>query len=151
MERHGDVVWRVCLMRLGQRSDAQDAFQETFLRYALHDEVSFEDEGHERAWLVRVATNHCLDVLRSSARSTERLDDSFEETPSIELSDDPSAALWEVAQELDKLPGNQREAVYLTICEGYAATEVAAMMDVPVNTVYSWVARGKKQLKEALG
>ena len=52
---------------------------------------------------------------------------------------------------LDRLPGDQRQALYLTVCEGYRANEVAKMMGVPVNTVYSWVARGKKQLRGALG
>lgn len=143
-------MWRVCLLRMGQRADAQDAFQETFLAFAEHDEVAFADEGHERAWLIRVATNRCLDVLRSSAHATASIDDSWAETPSLEPSDHPDEALWEVTEALGRLPADQREAVYLTVCEGYPATEVAEMMGAPVNTVYSWIARGKKTLREAL-
>ena len=56
-----------------------------------------------------------------------------------------------MGEALDRLPGDQRQALYLTACEGYRANEVAKMMGVPVNTVYSWVARGKKQLRKALG
>ena len=56
-----------------------------------------------------------------------------------------------MGEALDRLPGDQRQALYLTVCEGYRANEVAKMMGVPVNTVYSWVARGKKQLRGALG
>ena len=37
MTRHGDTVWRVCLVALKQRDDAQDAFQDAFMRYALAD------------------------------------------------------------------------------------------------------------------
>ena len=40
--------------------------------------------------------------------------------------------------------------MYLALYEGYTAPEIATMMDAPVNTVYSWIARGKKTLKEAL-
>lgn len=151
ISEHGDVVWRVCRMRLGQQADAQDAFQETFLAYATHDEVAFADAGHERAWLIRVATNTCIDLLRSSAHGTTSLDDAFSETPSSEPSDDPGSALWEVSDALATLPAEQRQALYLTVGEGYPATEVAEMMGVPANTVYSWVARGKQRLREVLG
>jgi RNA polymerase sigma factor (sigma-70 family) len=152
MAAHGDVVWRACLMRMGSHADAEDAFQETFLKYALHDEIAFESVEHERAWLLRVATNQCLDVLRSAAHATQSLDENpCDQAAPLELSADPSENLWEVAQALGRLPGDQRQAIYLTVCEGYSATEVAKMMDVPVNTVYSWVSRGKEKLRKVLG
>ena len=151
MAEHGDAVWRVCLMRLGSRADAQDVFQETFLKYATHDEVAFQSAEHERAWLLRVASNHCIDVLRSRPYATESLDELEEQPTPLELAQDPQASLWEVGEALNRLPGDQRQALYLTVCEGYRAAEVAKMMGVPVNTVYSWVARGKKQLRGALG
>lgn len=149
--QHGDVVWRTCRARLGQVADAQDAFQETFLRYATHDEVTFASEGHERAWLIRVATNVCIDTLRSPTRAIPSLDEGYEQVPSTAPGDDPDAALWEVSDALAGLPAEQRQALYLTVGEGYAATETAEMMGVPVNTVYSWVARAKKKLREVLG
>lgn len=151
MAEHGDAVWRVCLMRLGSRADAQDAFQEVFLKYATHDETVFRSAEHERAWLLRVASNHCVDMLRSRSYATESHDELGERPAPLELAQDPQASLWEVGEALNRLPGDQRQALYLTVCEGYHANEVAKMMGVPVNTVYSWVARGKKQLRGALG
>lgn len=148
---HDDAVWRVCLMRLGARTDAQDAFQETFLKYATRHDVAFQSSEHERAWLLRVASNHCVDVLRSCSHAVESLDKLGERPAPLELAQDPQASLWEVGEALGRLPGEQRQALYLTVCEGYRAGEVAKMMGVPVNTVYSWVARGKKQLRKALG
>lgn len=148
---HGDVIWRTCRARMGQQADAQDAFQETFLRFATRDEVAFESEGHERAWLIRVATNVCVDLLRSPVRSAASLDETYEQVPAAAPSDDPASALWEVTDALATLPADQRQALYLTAGEGYAATEVAEMMGVPANTVYSWVARAKKKLREVLG
>lgn len=151
MAEHGDAVWRVCLMRLGSRADAQDAFQEVFLKYATRDDVAFQSAEHERAWLLRVASNHCVDMLRSRSYATESLDELGEQPAPLELAQDSQASLWEVGEALNRLPGDQRQALYLTVCEGYRANEVAKMMGVPVNTVYSWVARGKKQLRGALG
>lgn len=149
----GDAVWRVCRMRAPSAADAQDAFQETFLSYATTETV-FEDAGHRRGWLLRVATNRCVDLVRSARPTCEleearcRLDAMAGASPV--LSEQPDAALWEVSQAFDALAPEQREALYLTVCEGYPATEASRILNVPVNTVYSWVARGKQHLKEAL-
>lgn len=150
MKAHGDAVWRACLLRMGSRADAQDMLQETFLAYATHDAVVFNDEEHRKAWLIRVATNRCIDTLRARAPQAEGTEDALALQPAVELSEQPEAALWEVAEALDQLPGEQREALYLTACEGYSAVEVSSLMQAPVNTVYSWVARAKKRLKEVL-
>lgn len=150
MRAHGDAVWRVCLLRMGSRADAQDMLQETFLSYATHDAAVFNDEEHRKAWLLKVATNRCIDALRSAARLAHDAEEELAAAPAVELSEQPEAALWEVAEALDALPGEQREALYLTACEGYSAVEVSSLMQAPVNTVYSWVARAKKRLKEVL-
>ncbi len=150
MVLHGDTVWRVCLLRMGSRADAQDMLQETFLTYATHDNKEFENEEHRKAWLIRVATNRCTDLLRSRSHRYGESPIPLEESPSLELSEQPDAVLWEVADALEQLPGDQREALFLTACEGYTAVEAAQLMDVPVNTLYTWVARGKKRLKEVL-
>lgn len=150
MKAHGDSVWRTCLLRMGSRADAQDMLQETFLTYATHDNVVFSSDEHRKAWLLRVATNRCIDVLRARAPLADHDETVFDTLESVELSEQPEAALWEVAEALDQLPGEQREALYLTACEGYSAVEVSTMMDTPVNTIYSWVARAKNRLREAL-
>ncbi len=152
MREHGDAVWRVCAMRMGSRADAQDAFQETFLSYATHDGVAFNGEDHRRAWLIRVATNRCIDMLRA-AKPHDEFDDGVEPPAALvstEPSEQPESALWEVSEALRRLPPDQAQALYLTVCEGYSAVEAAEIMDVPVNTLYSWVARGKEHLREAL-
>jgi len=149
MRRHGDTVWRVCLLRMGSRADAQDAFQETFYSYATHDGVRFADEEHRKAWLVKVATNRCIDMLRVRSR-VEPLDEGLELADPASLESTACAETKRVSEALAGLPANQRQAVYLTICEGYAPRDVAQMMGAPVKTVYSWIDRGKKHLKEAL-
>ena len=112
MKAHGDAVWRACLLRMGSRADAQDMLQETFLAYATHDTVVFNDEEHRKAWLIRVATNRCIDTLRARAPQAEGAEDALALQPAVELSEQPEAALWEVAEALDQLPGEQREALY---------------------------------------
>ena len=152
MTRHGDTVWRVCLLSLRHDADAQDAFQDTFMKYALADAQAFEGEEHRKAWLSRVATNVCRDLLRCAARRTAV---PFDETAAcLAVSDDPEtqpgSSVHEVIDALRSLDDPPRTPLYLAIYEGYTAPEIAKLVEAPVNTVYSWIARGKRQLKEVL-
>ncbi|MDR0308784.1 MAG: hypothetical protein LBH87_02515, partial [Coriobacteriales bacterium] len=55
VEEYGDTVWRVCVLYFKQTPEAQDAFQETMLKYFV-SETAFREEEHRKAWLIRVAT-----------------------------------------------------------------------------------------------
>ena len=76
MDRFGDDVWRACMLYLSP-SDAEDVFQETFVKYAFRDH-GFRDEGHAKAWLLRVAMNACKDVLKSRDHRTSSLDEEMQ-------------------------------------------------------------------------
>lgn len=147
--RFGDTVWRVCALRLRETADAQDAFQETFLRYATSD-TAFSDDEHRKAWLIRVATNVGKDMLKAAARRTVPLDGAQEAPPSRDPLDVPDSRLREALDAIASLPDPPKTPVYLALYEGYTAPEIAKMLDAPVNTVYSWISRGKQRLKEAL-
>lgn len=151
IDRHGDDVWRACAVYFTERADAQDAFQETFLKYSLA-ELSFDDDEHRKAWLIRVAINTCKDMLKAAHRKNLVLDDDIAEgaivAPSAE--DDPSSDLRLALKAIRNLTDPPRTPVYLSLYEGYTAPEISEMLDAPVNTVYSWISRGREQLKEAL-
>lgn len=148
---HGDTVWRVCVLYFKHNTDAQDAFQETLLKYSL-SETLFAGEEHRKAWLIRVATNVCKDMLKAAHRKNLPLDN---ETAVSNLSSDnideqPDSALQEALNAIKNLTDPPRTAIYLALYEGYTAHEISNILDVPVNTVYSWIARGKQKLKEVL-
>ncbi len=148
---HGSSVWRACMLYFSSRDDAQDVFQDTFVAYALADEKTFCDEEHRRAWLLRVAVNKCKDVLKSSSSKTVPLD----ETMSARLRDDddlarPDSFRGEVVDAMRALPDPPKTPLYLSICEQYTAPEIAEALGASVNTVYSWIHRGRKMLEEAL-
>ena len=75
LEAHGNAVWRACALYFRSSPDAEDAYQETFLKYALAEDARFNDEEHRKAWLVRVATNVCKDMLRAASRRCAPLDE----------------------------------------------------------------------------
>ena len=63
LHSYGNILFRLCLITLGNAIDAEDAVQETMIIYLLKKPV-FENAEHEKAWLITVATNKCKDILR---------------------------------------------------------------------------------------
>ena len=164
---HGDAVWRACLVYLAP-SEAEDAFQNTFMKYALCDKL-FNDEEHKKAWLLRVAINICKDVLKAARRKDVSLDCQLAQANHVkgafvgEASSrgmkeaslkgveciSPGEASGEVALGLSE-PSVEQSVLYLSLYEGYTAKEIAVMTGEPESTVYSWISRGKRLLREAL-
>ena len=67
VEKYGDILFRICLITLGNVSDAEDVVQETMIKY-LQKASDFENEQHEKAWLITVTVNQCKDILRYRKR-----------------------------------------------------------------------------------
>ena len=65
--KYSDMLYKICIVILCNEQDVQDAIQDTFCRY-LEKRPSFRDEEHEKAWLIRVATNICRDMIRFRIR-----------------------------------------------------------------------------------
>ncbi|HIW76237.1 MULTISPECIES: RNA polymerase sigma factor [Gordonibacter] len=149
---HGSAVWRVCVLYFRSSADAQDAFQDTMVKYALADDKAFNDEEHRKAWLLRVATNVCKDMLKAASRTNAPLDEvgCADRFISRDEAAQPASFVSEVVDALHALTDPPRTPLYLSLYEGYSAPEIADMLEAPVNTVYSWIARGKTMLKEAL-
>ena len=150
MECHADTVARVCALYFGHRPESDDAFQDTFLKYAQSDKV-FESDEHRKAWLISVATNTCKDMLKK-AESRTVLTDQFEDTASPQWqsgveSDSRADDLNEALRQLDE---KYRVVLYLKYYEGYTAPEIAQMLGIPENTVYTNLTRGREKLKEVL-
>lgn len=151
IDAHGASVWRACVLYFHASPDAQDAFQETFVKYALSD-AAFNDAEHRKAWLLRVAANVCKDMLKAAHRKNVPLEGAgiADSMASSDASAQPGSSLGEVVDAMRSLDDPPRTPLYLSLYEGYSAPEIATMLDAPVNTVYSWIARGRKQLKEVL-
>lgn len=65
MNAHGASVYRLALNQTRSPHDAEDVSQDVFLRL-LRDKTVFVDDGHLKAWLLRVTINRCLEVRRSA-------------------------------------------------------------------------------------
>ena len=149
--RHVHSVYRLCYSYMGNAADAEDATQATFVKL-VDAPQAFNDHEHEKAWLLRVAANHCKDVLKSAARTrVDALDAGREGAPARELAD-PAAHTEpsEVLQAVLALPEVYKDAVYLHYYEGYKTDEIAQMMQANPSTVRNRLADARKMLKDAL-
>ena len=143
IEKYGDMVLRLCMVYLKNRADTEDIFQEVFFKYCTYNKEFMNDE-HKKAWFIRVTVNACKDLLRSFFHRNAL---SLEEYGDIAVIDKGQSEVFEA---LFKLPERNRSIVYLYYYEGYKAEEIAGMLSLNVNTVYTLLSRSKKLLKGIL-
>ena len=144
VNKYGDLVLRLCLIHLKNKADSDDIFQEVFLRYYRHN-GSFESDEHEKAWIIRVTNNACKDLLRNFFHSRTV---SIDEIGELQGRDETEYR--EVFEAVLSLPEKNREVVYLYYYEGYKAKEIASILKMNVNTVYTLLTRSKEMLKGIL-
>ena len=145
IERHADTVRRLCMIHLKNYADTEDIFQTVFLKYVLSS-VSFENEEHERAWFIRVTINACKDLLKNFFRShTVSIDEVLEQPAEIQEDN------REVLEAVLSLPARYRDVVYLYYYEEYTAPEIGKILGKNVNTIYTYLTRSKRLLREKLG
>ena len=145
LELYADTVRRICFIHLKSYADVEDVFQEIFLKYILY-ERPFENDAHEKAWIIRVSINACKDVLKNFFRRNVISFDKLYEEP-IYLQEQES----EVLDAVLRLPEKYRNTIYLHYYEGYSAVEIARILGKKENTIYTWLDRARKKLKEILG
>lgn len=141
VSRYGPMVYRLAYAILRSRHDADDVFQETFLRYHRAAPV-FETEAHEKAWLLKVAAN-CAKSLRTAPwrQRTVPLEDVYAYTAPAESAVDGALA---------QLPGKYRAVVHLYYYEGYRTEEIARILGRSPSTVRAQLTRARQKLKELL-
>lgn len=140
VQRYAKSVLTACMVRLNNRPDADDCFQNTFFKL-YHHSPDFTDENHLKAWLLRVAINECKKCLRDSRRLVSLSTLKNEPLP---VSDDHSDITWA----LMRLETKYREVLYLYYCERYKVAEIAEILGKNGNTVKSLLKRGREKLKE---
>ena len=145
IENYASTVKRICFIHLKNEADTEDICQTVFLKYAMNDKV-FDSEAHAKAWIIRVTINACKDLLNSFFRKhTVSLDAYVEQGGVVD------AAHSEVLEAVLALPEKYRRVIYLHYYEGYPAADIAEILRINVNTVYTQLTRAKGLLRDELG
>lgn len=141
IEKYSDTVYRIALTRCGVVENAEDIFQEVFMKFS-EKMPNFKDEEHEKAWFIRVTINLTKNLKQSAwNRKVVALDEN------IVLKNEDKEDVFSV---VCQLPQNYRTAIYLLYYEGYKVKEIAELMKTREGTVKTWLFRAREILREKL-
>jgi len=150
-----DDVYNLCYRMLGDRIEAEDASQESFLR-AYRNLGSFNRERSFKTWLLSIASHHCIDRLRRRRISFISLEDEPSAGSLALASDEPSPEQAAIAHEtseefqqlLAQLPEDYRLVVILRYWYDYSYREIAELQGESVSAVKSKLFRARRRLAE---
>jgi len=159
---HLDFLYSMGLKITRNEDNAQDLLQETVLRaYRFFDK--FKPGTNCKAWLYRIMKNTFINSYRKEQRRPNEVEfDAIEEIRESKVSPDVGHGLnpeqqyrntrlhQDVQAAFDRLPEDYREALSLSLVEGFSYKEIADMMDCPIGTVMSRLHRARKQIQQHL-
>ncbi|MGN0642927.1 MAG: RNA polymerase sigma factor [Huintestinicola sp.] len=144
MKRHINSVLRLAYSYLKSMAEAEDAAQEVFLSLFC-SKTAFHSHIEEKAWLMKVTVNTCINRLRSpwfSRRTGSDIpEDIMEDFPENEK---------EALMEVMSLPEKYRTVIHLFYYEGYSVREIAKITGVAESTVRTRLQRGRERLRLVL-
>ncbi len=153
VREHADRVYRLAFRLAGNKHDAEDLTQETFIR--VFRSLASYKPGTFEGWLHRITTNLFLDMARR--RSRLRMEGLPEDTdripgrgPSPEQVFHDTHLDPDLQAALDELPPEFRAAIVLCDVEGLSYEEIGTTLGVKLGTVRSRIHRGRQLLKAAL-
>jgi RNA polymerase sigma factor (sigma-70 family) len=138
--RHVDTVYRVCFMFMKNRPDTEDMVQNTFIRL-MKDKTVFQNTEHEKAWLIRTATNLCKDHIKHWWSKTVSLDHAKEVATEQPFEIDSNL------KKVMELPSKYKTTIYLYYYEGYSTVEIAKILKKNSSTIRGYLHAGRKLLK----
>ena len=142
VEKYGTMLFRLCLTLVKDYDDAEDAVQDTYIKY-LTKAPQFNDSEHEKAWLIRVATNICKNMIRFRKRNSSLC---LEEIGEIGVSETDSG----IFEAIMSLPAKYKLVMDLHYIEGYTASEISTITGVNADAVRKRMQNGRKLLKKTL-
>lgn len=155
LRRHHPRLHAVCTRVLGRRADADDAAQNALIAI-VRGLPSFDGRSAFSTWAYRIATNAALDELRRRRRRPQPrldVDDTADRIPdrSSERSFHALEDRQIVVQALAELPEEFRVAVVLRDVADLDYESIAAVLEIPIGTVRSRIARGRALLGQGVG
>ncbi|GMQ57545.1 sigma-70 family RNA polymerase sigma factor [Vallitalea sediminicola] len=138
---YSNMVYRLAFSQVRNNSDADDIFQEVFLRY-LKKQPQFENEEHRKAWLIRVTINCTKKFWASSwLKKTAPLDENI----TFEFSEEN-----DLNYELQKLSRKYRTVIHLFYYEDLSIAEISEILKQKPSTIRTQLTRARRKLKEIL-
>ncbi len=147
--RHRGRLVRLATRALGDRGQAEDVVQETFLRVFRHA-GSYRPRGQFSSWVATIASRLCLNASRDRGR---RLELPLASSPALASPASPELSLEvrQLREALERLPPRYRLALIFKAVEGLSYREIAAALECSETDVANAVFRARKALAKGLG
>lgn len=161
IRRYQGMIFNLVYRMIGDYVEAEDIVQETFIK-AFNALDSFKEKYAFSTWLYKIATNHCIDVLRKRKLNTfsldtpiqtgegelrrEYSDDSF--SPEKTMIYREHTAL--ILQAIESLPPKYQTVINLRHREDKSYEQIAQMLKIPIGTVKARIFRAREMLKKKL-
>ncbi|MCM3132613.1 sigma-70 family RNA polymerase sigma factor [Paenibacillus polysaccharolyticus] len=139
-DTYADTLFRIAMVHLGRREDAEEATQDTFIKW-MEKAPAFNDAEHQKAWLIRVITNHCKSLLRKGWRKREV---KLETVEPVMMDNPEDQALIELVL---SLPVKYRSVVHLYYYEDYGIRDISQILEISESAVKMRLQRGRQLLK----
>ena len=147
-------LFGVSLRILSNRSEAEDALQDVFIKVWQRAEGYRPDAASPMTWLITIARNNAIDRLRARRPGHTDIDEAFDLEDSG-MSPEQSAINTDDGNRIDECMGQLKperaEAVRRAYVEGESYNELADWLGVPLNTVRTWLRRSLLALRDCLG
>ena len=140
VDTYGNMLFRICLVMLGNERDAEDVVQDTMLKL-LQKAPAFESPEHQKAWLIRTASNRCKDIKRFQFRHPQ-----IDMTELQEYTANPEDS--GILEALMGIPEKFRIVLILYHVEGYHTYEIGKMLGKSASAIKMRLQKGHKLLKE---
>ena len=140
VEKYADTVTRICFMNLENRADAEDAWQNVFIKLFKSKKLWNKPDEELRKWLITVALNECRDIKRKLFHRKHYDMDELTVSCTEDFDKDIIIAVR-------SLPIKYLQVIELYYFEGYSVTEISAILSTKVSTVKSRLKRGRELLK----
>ena len=146
LHTYGDMVYRLALVQMKNRSEAEDVFQEVFLRLVRYKD-RIDGQEHLKPWLIRVTVNCCRKQFDSAyRRRTVPIDREIGEEQSYEM-DTPGNPVYDAVL---GLPDDYRSVIHLFYYEQYSVREIAEILELSEAAVKTRLSRARGKLKNTL-
>ena len=139
--KYGEMLYRIAFVYLGNQDDTEDILQDVFVTL-LHNTPKFNNEEHEKAWLIRTTQNKCINLLKSPNRKNTDIDDI-----QIQADDDSKDLHIDIIKQVIALPEKYKSAVILYYYNDYSVTEIAKILKISKSAVKMRLKRSRELLK----
>jgi RNA polymerase sigma factor (sigma-70 family) len=144
-----DKMYGICMRYMGNEHDANDAFQESFIK--LYSNLSaFRNEGSFEGWARRIFTSTCLDILKKKKLLTTELHESMYNQYCIEADRAEKITQSDLLTGLQKLPVSLRLIFNLFLVDGYTHREIADLLGISEASSRAQLYKSKLCLKKML-